>query len=103
VTALEKGVQREVTSLFEGLGCTVYRLGGANRRTTTAAGLPDLYVFCLRKRCGFWFEVKAEWGRLRPEQQTFRDLCSTCGIVHAVGGMREARELCKSLGIMAAA
>ena len=103
MTPLEKSVQRDIVTMLEGLGCTVRRLGGAKRRTTTAAGLPDLYVFCPRKRCAFWFEVKAAWGRLSPEQQAFRDLCSMCGVIHGMGGMQDARDLCRALGILAAA
>ena len=103
MTDLEKHVQRDVTAFFTGLGCTVVRMGGAPRRTTNAAGVPDLWVFCPRKRLGFWFEVKAVWGRKSDQQAEFAALCGVCRVPYCCGGMPEAREFAKAHRIMWAA
>ncbi len=99
MTALERDVQREIVTLFRGLGCRVYSLSQA-RRSNQTAGLPDLWVFCPRKHVGFWFEVKAAWGKPSEEQETFADSCRVCRVHHAIGGLAEARTLAKALGLM---
>ncbi len=96
MTDLEKHVQREITQFFTGLGCRVIRMGGAPRRTTNAAGVPDLWVFCPRKRLGFWWEVKAIWGRPSEAQTSFAESCQVCHVPYGIGGMAEAREFAKS-------
>ncbi len=100
MTESEKAVQRQVIRFYEGVGCIVYRLGGQPRKTMQTPGLPDLWVFCPRKRVGFWFEVKAECGRPSPEQITFAESCATCRVPHAIGGLEAAHALAKRLGII---
>lgn len=103
MTALEKDIQREVATFFTAVGCVVIRMGGANRRTTNAAGVPDLYVFCARRKLGFWFEVKASWGRKSPEQERFAELCLAAEVPYIAGGMPEAREFARAYRITWAA
>jgi len=99
VTPLEKSVQREVVTFFEGLGCRVYRLSQP-RRTMQTPGLPDLWAFCPRKRLGFWWETKrVDGGTRRPEQERFAELCTLSGVPYGYGAMASARAFAKALGL----
>lgn len=97
----EKATQRDVVKLFEAAGCQVYNLSQA-RASKQTAGLPDLWVFCPRRRCAWWWETKRPGGKLRPEQREFRERCHASGIRYEFGGVPEAVELLRALQLVAA-
>jgi len=89
----ERVVQRQCVALLRSLGGLVWVLGTARPRTDghqgtcQTPGLPDV-VFALKGRMGM-LECKAAGGRLRPEQETFRQACQDCGVHHVTGGVDE--------------
>ena len=88
----ERVVQQQCVHLLRSLGGLVWVLGttrrqGDYRGTMQTPGLPDV-VFALKGRMGM-LECKAAGGRLRPEQETFRQACQDCGVHHVVGGVDE--------------
>jgi hypothetical protein len=98
----EKVVQAEIVKLLEMIGAKVYKLGTTRQRgdfqgTMQTPGISDLYVFLPdrrgvgpadeTRRTALWIEVKAEGGKLRPEQAEFRDFCKNAAHAHIVGGL----------------
>jgi hypothetical protein len=64
---------------------------GAFGQAGLTKGLFDLIVIGgphLRDRTG-WLELKRDGGKLRPEQQTFKDLCIVTGTPYAVAFGRD--------------
>jgi hypothetical protein len=96
----EKECQRAVVKLFRLAGCFVYSLSQP-RRTMQTEGLADLWVFCPRRRCAWWWEVKRPGGKLRPEQREFREHCRATGIRYEFGGLTEAIALLRELQLAA--
>jgi hypothetical protein len=96
--AREKAVEAGVIDLFRKCGLLVFKLSQP-RATMQSEGIPDLWVFCPRRRLAFWWEVKRPGGKLSPHQQRFRELSLECGIGHHVGGRDEARALLDELKI----
>jgi hypothetical protein len=95
----EKECQRAVTKFFRAAGCVVYSLSQP-RRTMQTEGLPDLWVFCPRRRCAWWWEVKRPGGQLRPEQREFRVRCLDTGIRYEYGALEEAKALLTELQLV---
>jgi hypothetical protein len=99
VRPTERQQQAQIVALLTSLGGKVWTLGTTRKRrdhhgTMQSPGLPDLIAFIPTKHqteARHWeflvVEVKAKGGRLRPEQQTFRDLCHAAGIPHIVGDL----------------
>lgn len=97
----EKTVQQQVIHLLRDIGAAVYVLGTKRARgdwqgTRQTPGIPDLWVFLPPRKVadhsgptGLWIEVKADGGRLRPEQESFRYGCQLAGVGHVVGGVDE--------------
>lgn len=90
----EKAIQAQCVSVLRSLGAKVWVLGtvrakGDHPGTRQTPGVSDVIAF-LRGACLF-LEVKAEGGKLRPEQVDFRDAALTCGppVYHVVGGVDE--------------
>lgn len=96
----EKVEQAHIMQLLRSIGAKVYVLGHPSpadgrtfRGTGQTPGLSDLYCILPvpRFRSGvataLWVEVKAEGGRLRPEQRAFRDACVSAAVAHIVGGL----------------
>lgn len=94
----EKAVEAWVIDLFRKCGLYVWKTSQP-RSSMITEGLPDLWVFCPRRKLAFWWEVKRPGGKLTPIQQRFRDLCLECGVRHYVGGIDEARQLLAELEI----
>jgi len=111
----EKIVQTHVVQLLAGLGAHVYTLGTRRSRgthcprchefvpegqsTRQTPGISDIFSFLPAfPRLGIpaprllIVEVKAERGRLSPEQRAFADQCTAAGIAHVVGGVDEVIE-----------
>jgi hypothetical protein len=92
----ERQEQANIVRLLRTVGAAVYIIGTTRRRddyhgTMQTPGLPDLLCFVPRRdgaagRIVVCVEVKAAGGRLRPEQQIFRELCEGTALVHLVGG-----------------
>ncbi len=112
---LEKTEQANVVKLYRSIGATVFVSGTTRRKgdrcpqckafvpnrdhgTHQTAGIPDLFVFLppAPNRSStpepLFHEVKAVGGRLRPEQQQFRQQCLASGVLHVVGGLDAAIE-----------
>jgi hypothetical protein len=92
----ERVEQAHVARLLRTIGATVYVLGVTRKRgdhpgTMQSRGLPDLLAFLprgnLRAVQLLVVEVKAERGRLSPEQEDFRDHCRAADVAHVVGGL----------------
>lgn len=122
-TPLEKAEQAWVIDLFSKCGCVVHVLGTRRKQMETCVhchkptpirdqgtrqtpGLPDLWVVVPPNRLparveglAFWYEVKREGEKLRPEQQAFRDLCLRAGVLHYWGPLVEARAIMAELGL----
>lgn len=99
----EKTVQAQVVHLIRSVGGSVYVIGTKRpakdfQGTCQTPGLPDIYAFLPKPRLQavpdgqarcVWVEVKAEGGKLRTEQEKFRDWCHLAGVSHVVGGVTE--------------
>lgn len=95
----EKAEQAHIIQLLRSIGGRVYVIGGHRRRgdfqgTMQTEGIPDLMAFLPvralasgRARVFLFIECKAKGGRLRPEQEAFRELCLHAEVVHLVGGL----------------
>ena len=95
----EKAVEAWVIDLFKKLGCHVYKLSQP-RATMQSEGLPDLWIFCPRRKCAWWWEVKRPGGRLSPAQRAFRERCEQTGTRYGFGGIDEARALAADLQLV---
>jgi hypothetical protein len=100
---LEKAEQREVVRLYEKLGCWVVSFSQP-RATMQTEGVPDLMVFCYRKRRAWFHETKRRVdGKLekqRAEQVEFEKKSTTCGIDYVCGGFSEARAYLEQIGVI---
>jgi hypothetical protein len=96
----EKTEQEGVKQLLRSVGGEVWVLGtrrraGDHQGTMQTPGVPDLLAFVPPPRrrgepqdglTHVWIEVKSEGGRLRPEQEHFRENCLAARVAHIVGG-----------------
>ena len=103
--------QRAIVQLLHTVGCQVWVLGTTRRRgdhpgTMQSPGLPDLLAFLPRGMGLLCIEVKAKGGRLRPEQETFRNATLACAapwqVHHVVGGLDAVIGYLMSLGLLKA-
>lgn len=107
----EKVEQAHIVQLIRSIGGRVYVLGtrrprGDHAGTCQSAGVPDLIAFLpprprptvvlgvpvapvaiQTKPVLLFVECKASGGRLRPEQQQFRELCQDAEVAHVVGDL----------------
>ena len=66
--------------------------GAKLKRMGMMAGAPDLQIIRPAGRIAF-IEVKAEGGRLSPEQKAFRDWCLSMGVPHCTArSIEDARD-----------
>jgi hypothetical protein len=107
----ERLEQRAIVQLLCALGCPVWTLGTHRRRgdyhgTMQSPGLPDLLAFLPLDTGLLCIEVKAKGGRLRPEQEVFRNACLACEspwqVHHVVGGLDTVIGYLMSLGLLKA-
>lgn len=98
----EKVVQQQIVTFIKTIGGKVKVVGTRRPRedrhhsTFQTPGIPDLIVFVplpaepysgrVRNLHGY-IEVKAEGGRLRPEQREFQQDCAEAGVEHVVGDL----------------
>lgn len=86
---LEKEVHRACVAFYRQIGCTVYSTAQA-RASKVALGLPDLIV-CWPARGVHWaHEVKRIGGKLRPDQEKFRDTWLAAGGLYVTGDLSAA-------------
>lgn len=95
----EKAEQAHIVQLLRSIGAAVYAIGTHRRRgdyqgTMQSPGIPDLMAFLPAwdrarpsRRIFLFIECKARGGRLRAEQQVFRDQCLDADVCHIVGGL----------------
>lgn len=111
----EKVIQSQVVNLLRSIGARVYVLGtvrpkGDTPGTRQSKGLPDLYAFLPPQPYTdpdswkpLWIEVKAQGGKLRPEQAEFRDYSVKAGHRHIVGGLDDVVAYLQKRGWLKAA
>ena len=94
----ETAVQAECRALYRAVGCLIWDTS-QRRRALITPGLPDLLVFHLGKRA-FWFhEVKAQAPQT-AEQRRFQQTCDTVGITYILGGLEEAKDHLREIGLL---
>jgi hypothetical protein len=122
----EAQVQTRVIATYKAVGASIcslsqgYRPGGKRHGTTRQTkGLADLFVFLPRRRLAFWHEVKAPDSvsqlllpaaeraaiyrrKQTPEQALFELRCGECRIHYVLGGVDEALNFLRTLGIIPA-
>ena len=107
----ERYAQGAIVQLLRTVGCQVWTLGTTRRRgehhgTMQSPGLPDLLAFLPRGMGLLCLEVKAKGGRLRPEQEVFRNATLACAapwqVHHVVGGLDTVIGYLMSLGLLKA-
>jgi hypothetical protein len=86
----EKIEQANIVALLRAIGATVYVLGhpsqkGSHRGTGQTPGVPDLLAFLVNPPAQVWIEVKRQGGKIRPEQEAFRELCDRSDVAHIIG------------------
>lgn len=100
---LEREIQSDCIQLYETLGCIVVvfsqhgRLGSGTRQRP---GIADLKVYCPRKRCSWWQEVKSPSGRQSEAQRVFQALVESCEEPYVIGGIEAALEQCRAVGLL---
>ena len=102
---LEREIQRAVVELYEGLGCEVIRFSQPGRRgsgTRQTPGIPDLRIYCARKRRSWWCEIKTPTGRQSPAQALFQLIAEACGEAYVLGGMEANLAHCRAIELLAA-
>jgi len=107
----ERYAQGAIVQLLRTVGCQVWTLGTTRRRgdhpgTMQTPGLPDLLVHLPRGGGLLCIEVKSPKGRLRPEQEVFRNATLACEspwqVHHVVGGLDTVIGYLMSLGLLKA-
>lgn len=105
----EAAEQRAIVQLLRTIGCLVWPIGTHRRRgeyqgTMMAPGLPDILAHLPRGMGLLCVEVKAKGGRLRPEQEVFRNACLACEapwqVHHVVGGLDAVIAYLIELGLL---
>lgn len=117
----ERQVQASIVQLLKTLGARVWVLGTVRRvgdyaGTMQTPGIPDLLAFlpprpcpphCSGEACPkpyrqLWIEVKADGGRLRPQQTFFRDSCELAGVEHITGDLDAVLRYLRAAGYVKA-
>jgi len=88
----EKAFQATVLRLAALLGYRVYHTYDSRR---SQAGWPDL-VLCKPPRV-FFFELKTDTGRVKPEQRAWLDALTACGLVARIVRPRDWKEVTRLL------
>ena len=96
----EKVVEAAVIRAYAAFGCRVWK-HSEPRAAMISAGYPDLTVVatCPWGDLLFYHEVKAQGGKLRPDQLAFRKAAEAAGLVVVVGGLAEARTRLEDIGL----
>ncbi len=98
----EKAEQLEVERLYRTAACEVVRFSQP-RATMQTPGIPDLKVYCVRKRCSWWHEVKRpKGGKQSKDQELFQQMAEKCGETYILGGWEEAYAHLLSIGVLQA-
>jgi hypothetical protein len=101
---LERDVQRAVVHVLETFGCRVISLRSLHSakkgRPKQMRGVPDLKVYQRQQRRTFWFEVKRSGEQLSEDQEAFRRIAQECGETYVWGGVHEAQEHLKAIGLL---
>jgi hypothetical protein len=84
---LESEIQAECVKEYRARGFIVYEGLKERRKTRIDKGHPDLELFHPRARWHGYHEVKTPTGKLRPDQEDFRESCLATDVPHYVGGM----------------
>lgn len=110
----ERQVQASIVQLLKTMGARVWVLGTVRRSgdyagTMQTPGIPDLLAFlppCIGPSTAswrqVWIEVKAEGGRLRPQQTFFRDSCALAGVEHITGDLDAVLRYLRAAGYVKA-
>lgn len=88
--ALEDEIVEEGDRMMKALGFFVIRLS-QKRAAKITAGVPDRRYYHADRRIVLWWEAKAAWGRQRPDQRVFQELCDKVGDPYVLGGLEELR------------
>ena len=121
----EKVVQQHVVQLLRSIGADVWVLGTRRAKgdypgTRQTPGLPDVlaclpthmaprwtqepdgHIYRTDKRVWLAIECKSDTGRLRPEQQHFRQCCHDSDMLHVTGGLDDVIAKLVQLGYLKA-
>ena len=96
----ETDVQRAVMRVYQAFGCEVRRFN-EGRRTRISEGWPDLMVFCPQKGLHWAHEVKVPGGLQSSEQTVMEMLARRSGLEYVLGGIHEAQEQLRKVGLIA--
>lgn len=95
----EKVEQAHIVQLLRSIGGRVYVMGTRRRAgdyqgTMQSEGIPDLLAFLPKRESAtgqrqvlLFVECKRRGGRLRPEQQAFREFALAAELAHVVGDL----------------
>jgi hypothetical protein len=99
VVPSEKDEQREIVRLYETLGCEIVSFSQP-RATMQTEGIPDLKVYCRRKRLTWWHEAKAAGGMQSKAQVAFEARARACGEHYVLGGWLAAVVAVRAFGLV---
>lgn len=100
VVGREKDEQLEVWRLYQAVGCDIVSFSQP-RATMQTEGIPDLKVYCRRRKLTWWHEVKAPAGVQSKAQIAFEELARACGEQYVLGGWEAAVEAIQTFGLVA--
>ena len=95
----EKEVQRAVVKFYRQMGCKVL-VQSQPRMTMQTPGIPDLKVFCRRKRLAWHHETKTPEGKHSPEQVEYQELAEWCRETYVMGGLDAATDQLRAIGAL---
>ncbi len=101
VAPTEKAEQADIYRLYTTLGCDVIWFSQP-RATMQTEGIPDLKIYCRRKRLTWWHECKAAGGVQSKAQIAFEELARACGEHYILGGWERAVDAVKAFGLVPA-
>ena len=93
----ETDVQARCKKRYRAVGCKVWDTS-QKRRALITPGLPDLLVFHVGKQA-FWFHEVKHKAPQTDEQQKFQRACEACGVKYLLGGVEEATDHLRELGL----
>ena len=95
----EKSIERMCINLYEKVGCIILKFSQPFKAAQTR-GIPDLKVYNVRHSRTWWHEVKRPKGKMSDHQLKVREIVTSCGEAHYVGGMEAAKQaLAEQIGI----
>lgn len=108
----ERAIQTQCVRLLRSIGAAVWVMGTTRARgdyqgTRQTPGIPDVMAHLPHATGMLFLECKAPGGRLRPEQQLFRDETvaladAGCKVYHVTGGLNELIATLVALGLVKA-